>query len=113
MTTLKYNLTINSFIALAVVAVGLLDYATGSEVRILALYFLLLALAGWVLGKFGAVMVAAFSTATWVTVLYFSGTHFSKDYMWFVNASTEGLGFLVVPLLVAKLRADITELRRG
>ncbi len=94
-----------SLIALAaILVVGWLDFLKGSEVRILALYFLPLLWVGWNLGKSGAVIASIVSTATWLTVLYLSGTRFSSAYMWPANGMTEGSGFLVVSLLVAQLR---------
>jgi diguanylate cyclase (GGDEF)-like protein len=93
--------------ALAIVVVGWLDYITGAEVRVLALYFMPLLYAGWRLGSVGATSAAVFAAATWVTVLCLTGVRFSNPYIWIINAVTEGGGFLIVALLVAKLRDAI------
>ena len=87
--------------------VGWVDYASGAEVRVLALYFLPLLLAGWSLGTTGAFLAALASTAVWLTAMHTSGVRFSQPYVWVVNGFTEGLGFLMVALLVARLRKAV------
>ncbi|HSC63625.1 MAG TPA: GGDEF domain-containing protein [Caldimonas sp.] len=94
--------------AVAVVAllmiVGAVDAVTGEEVRVLALYFLPLLLAGWSLGATGAALASVLATLVWVSVLVVTGTRFHAPYVWVMNALTEGLGFLMVSILVARLR---------
>ena len=75
--------------------------------RVLALYFLPLLMAGWHLGKTGAVFAALFAVAVWLTALYADGVRFSNRYVWITNGLTEGAGFLVVSLLVAMLRESL------
>ena len=96
-------------VAASTVAVGWVDYATGSEIRVLALYFLPLLLAGWTLGRVGAVIASIAGTAIWLVVMYATGVHFSEDYVWIINGLTEGLGFLAVSLLVAMLRRSLAK----
>lgn len=94
-------------IAMAILIVGLIDYITGSEIRILALYFLPLIWAGWSLEIVGALLAALFAVSTWIAVMYLTGTHFSNPIIWFINALTEGLGFVTVSLAFALLRATL------
>ena len=96
---------------LATLLVGWLDYYAGAEVRVLALYFLPLLFAGWHLGKIGAVFSAIFATVVWVIALYCDGVRFSGIHVWIINVLTEGLGFIVVSLLVAKLRETVNRER--
>ena len=96
---------------LATLLVGWLDYFTGAEVRVLALYFLPLLLAGWHLGKKGAAFSALFAVAVWLTALYADGVRFSSPYVWITNGLTEGAGFLVVSILVAMLRESLNRER--
>ena len=95
----------------ATLVVGWLDYYTGAEVRVLALYFFPLLLAGWHLGKLGAVFSALFAVAVWLAALYADGIRFSSPYIWITNGFTEGLGFLVVSFLVAMLREALNRER--
>lgn len=91
-------------VAASLIIAGAIDFITGKEVRVLALYFLPLLLAGWNLGFTGATLASVLATLVWLWALKETGTHFHASYVWFVNALTEGSGFLIVSILVAKLR---------
>ena len=91
--------------------VGWLDYATGDEVSILALYFLPLFLAGSMLGRRGAVLASAFALSVWLAALAADGVHFSRFYIWAFNALTAGASFLVVSLLVSLLEESLARER--
>lgn len=97
--------------AAATLLVGWLDYGTGTEIRVLALYFLPLLLAGWHLGTGGAALQALFTTLVWLAAAYASGTRFSSSGIWVVNGLTEGLGFVFVAVLVARLRRALASER--
>ena len=90
-----------------ILLVGWIDYMTGAEVRVLALYFLPLLLAGWSLGTPGAILAAVATTAIWLATMHALGIHFAQPYIWVVNGITEGLSFLLVALLVARLRMAV------
>jgi diguanylate cyclase (GGDEF)-like protein len=91
-------------VAASLAIVGWIDLATGTEVRILALYFVPLLIAGWTLGVAGAACTAIAAAAEWVAALAWSGVTYATPYIWAINAVTEGAGFLVVAILVAELR---------
>ena len=106
-TRLKIKLAAAAGVTGGVSLVGWVDYATGAEVQVLALYFLPLLLAGWSLGTTGAILAAVASTAVWLEATHALGIHFVHSYVWIVNGFTQGLGFLMVALLVARLRKAV------
>ena len=109
MSASRRKLLASFAVSAGIVLVGWIDFATGTEVRILALYFLPLLLAGWELGVAGAVIASVCSTATWLLVMSATGVQFSRPYVWAFNGLTEGLGFLTVSLLVARLREALVK----
>ena len=63
-------------VAVLLIIVGAVDFVTGEEVRVLALYFLPLLLAGWSLGVTGAALASVLATLVWVSVLIATGRTF-------------------------------------
>ena len=53
--------------------IGLLDYATGAEIRVYPLYFLPLAYLTWHYGRRAAVTVAVFASLVWLASRYLAG----------------------------------------
>jgi len=84
-----------------------MDFATGAEVRVLALYFVPLLIAGWHLGRRGIVVFTILAALVWVGVLYGVGIRFGSPLHWIVNALATGVGFLTVSLLVDFLRSAL------
>jgi diguanylate cyclase (GGDEF)-like protein len=62
-----------------------------------------LAIAGWRLGRGGAVFASLLSTTTWTAMLYVDGFRYSRPHFWVINFLGQGIAFLIVSLLVAKL----------
>ena len=75
-------------VALGTLIVGVVDYVTGTDVHVLALYFVPLAYAGWRLGRTGAVLASLLSTLAWLAVLYAEGAR-HPPYVWIVNFVTQ------------------------
>lgn len=98
-------------VVIATLFVGWLDYRTGAEVSILALYFLPLWLAGSTLGRRGALVASGLALLVWLAALYADGIEFSKPYVWIFNALTAGASFVTVSLLVSMLDASLTRER--
>jgi diguanylate cyclase (GGDEF)-like protein len=94
-------------VAAAIASVGWIDYQTGTEVRVSALYFLSVILAAWLLGRPGAIIGTLCALATWLTLLQHSGPPFSSPLIFLTNAVTEGAGFMIVAVLVAYLFESI------
>ena len=103
----RIKLATAAAVSSGILLVGWIDYTTGAEVRVLALYFLPLVLAGWSLGTPGAFLAAVACTAVWLAAMHASGVRFTQPYVWVVNGFTEGIGFLIVALLVARLRKAV------
>lgn len=98
-------------IVAAILLIGSFDYFTGSEIRVLALYFLPLLAAGWYLGRIGAVFISLFSTLVWLASVYASGVRFINPYIWVINGFTEGTGFLIISFLMAVLHGVLNRER--
>jgi len=90
-------------------AVAWMDFATGEEVRILALYFMPLLVAGWYLGRLGTAVFTVLTTAVWVSVLYSIGIRLNGTQQWVISALATGVGFLTVALLVGFLRSALDQ----
>ena len=88
-TGLKIRLAAAAGVTGGVLLVGWVDYATGAEVQVLALYFLPLLLAGWSLGTAGAILAAVASTAVWLGTTHALGIRFAHSYIWVVNGVTQ------------------------
>ena len=91
-----------SVVALGALVVGAIDYVTGADVHVLALYFVPLAFAGWRLGRMGAATASLLSTLVWLAVLYADGAR-HQPYVWILNFVTQGAAYLLFSMLVAIL----------
>jgi diguanylate cyclase (GGDEF)-like protein len=110
MSRSAFQLSRTSAIGLAcasLAAVAWIDFATGEDVRILALYFVPLLVAGWHLSRPEIIVFTILATAVWVSVLYSIGIRFNGVQHWFINALATGVGFLTVALLVGFLRGAL------
>lgn len=90
-------------VVLGLLVVGALDYVTGSDVHVVSLYFVPLALAGRRLGRSGAAISSLLSTIIWLAMLYANGVRYPHSYIWLVNFLTQGAGFLTISVLFALL----------
>jgi diguanylate cyclase (GGDEF)-like protein len=79
------------------------DVATGIDVRVVSLYFVPLALAGWQLGRRAAALASLLAVTVWMAAQYFNGAHRWSAWIWGANFVTQTLAFLTVSLLVALL----------
>ncbi|MCA1789243.1 MAG: diguanylate cyclase [Thioalkalivibrio sp.] len=94
-------------IVVSVIAIATVDLTTGSEMRIFPLYFLPLTMAAWHFGKGAAILASVAMTSVWMGALYAGGVTYSALYVWPVNFFAQVITFLVVSLLVAKLREEM------
>ncbi|MEO5698299.1 MAG: GGDEF domain-containing protein [Burkholderiaceae bacterium] len=90
-------------IVAAIVAVVALDAVTGMQIQVLSLYFVPLALAGWQLGRAGAVATALLATVAWMVARTFGGEEDWSVVVWLINFLTQSTAFLTVGLLVAEV----------
>ena len=92
---------------IGIVAIGVLDYASGTELRVTPLYFAPVALAAWYSGRAGAILASVLAAATWDFANVFAGLEFSSRGIWIANTIMLALSFVVVGLLIAQLRAAV------
>lgn len=88
-------------------AVGWIDYATGTEVRVLPLYFLATSFGAWRLGRAGAVMSSAIALSTWVAAQWLDPANQWSRAIWLVNIFTQGAALLIMGTLVASLAGQL------
>jgi diguanylate cyclase (GGDEF)-like protein len=93
-----------AIVVISLLVVGWIDFITGTEIRIVPLYFVPLLLAGWNLGAVGAALSALLAVTVWLAVMYASGVSFQASHTWVISAVTEGSEFLFVSILIAGLR---------
>jgi diguanylate cyclase (GGDEF)-like protein len=91
-------------ILLGTAAVGVVDYLTGTEVRVLPLYFVPVGAAAWYFGRLGGVTAAALSALAWVGSNALGGLRYSNVSIWYVNTAVQFIAFAVVALLIATVR---------
>lgn len=91
--------------------VGLLDYVSGTELRVYPLYFGPVALVAWYGQRGDTVLAAGLSAATWLGANMQAGMRFSTDVMWVANTAVHGTSFLFVGLLINALRAALAAAR--
>jgi diguanylate cyclase (GGDEF)-like protein len=92
---------------LGVLGVGLLDYFTGTEVRLYALYFLPLCLGAWfgsTAWMAGLVTICAF---TWGISNHLAGLMYDEPSVWPLNIASSAAGFGAVGVLVGMLRRSL------
>lgn len=92
-----------TLLAAGILAVGWLDWITGTDIRVLAVYFIPLAFAGWRLHRLGAVLGAAGAAVVWLLVQRGAGVRYAHEAIWIINLFTQGAAFLTVGGLVAVL----------
>lgn len=90
-----------------IVVIGLLDYITGTEIRVTPLYFAPVAMLAWYYGRVGALVAAALSTAAWGASNALAGLEYSSPGVWVINSVTQTVSFVIVGLLLAALRMAV------
>ena len=94
---------------------GVIDYLTGYEFSFAVFYLLPVALVAWFAGRRLGLLIATISAATWQYANLLAGESFSSLVVPYWNAATRLGFFVVVVLLLARLRETLlrqTELAR-
>ncbi len=107
MALLKRKAFIVSTVLLGLFAVGYIDVISGIEIRVFPLYFLPLMYGAWHVGKVETIAYALLATCLWVLAQAMSGRIYSHSYIWAINFITQGSAFLLVSLLVSRLRKGL------
>jgi hypothetical protein len=100
--------------------VGLLDYATGYELRLFVFYFIPIGLAAWVDHRRGGIVIATLSAIAWHLSDLYSGHLWSKEWYAYWNTGTRYLSFLAfaltvsyVSILIAQQKDNIAQLEKA
>lgn len=97
--------------ASAIGAVGAVDFLSGSELRVFALYYLPISLLAWRFGRPGALIGTGLCALSWLASNVLAGLRFSDTGLWIANTLVQAASFAVVGLLIASLRAALTRER--
>ena len=92
--------------AAGVVVLGILDYATGYEIRMFPLYYVPVSVAAWRIGRAPAVLIAMLCAASWVVANQLAGLQYSHVAVWAVNTGMQGGSFILVGVMVDAMRAS-------
>src|SRR5712692_5381131 len=95
-----------------VIAVGLVDYSTSQEISFSVFYLLALGLAAWFVGRGFAFFISVFSVAVSLTGDLASGTRYSSIFVPFWNASIVLAFYIIVTILLTRLRMVTSGLER-
>ncbi|HZH29972.1 MAG TPA: GGDEF domain-containing protein [Pyrinomonadaceae bacterium] len=90
-----------------IVVLGVLDYFTGFELSFAVFYLFPVALVAWFASKRTAVVTSIASAVAWQAANQLAGEHFSNTLIPLWNAATRLGFFLIVALLLAKLRESL------
>jgi diguanylate cyclase (GGDEF)-like protein len=93
-----------ALMVVGIVLIGLLDLATGVELRVYPLYFLPLSAGAWSLGPAGAWAGSLIAAATWYESNRLAGMTYSDWTIWYLNLAAQTLAFVTVSLLIARMR---------
>jgi diguanylate cyclase (GGDEF)-like protein len=99
------------FIALAIVIVA--DYMTSFELRLSALYMLVMIGVAWFCGAWWGGLFAFLSAYAQVQVGLATGTTFSEPVYFYISNGNRLFAYLVIVLLVAAVRSNFERLQRA
>ena len=87
-----------------IVFVGMLDLATGVEVRVYPLYFLPLSVGAWTMGRRGAWTGSVLAAVAWYVSNRLAGLSYTNQVTWLWNLAAQTFAFSTVSLLIARMR---------
>jgi len=88
--------------------VGWVDYITGYEIHLPALYFAPVALLAWNIGLRAGLTMVVFATITWFLADRGAGHPYAAWYDGYLNALMEMIAYSVVAYSVARVRQELT-----
>jgi len=89
---------------LGTIGVGVIDYATGLEVRIFPLYFIPVGWSAWRMSRASGVWMAVFAIASWELANRSAGLHYQSTFTAYWNISIQFCSLLAFALLLSRLR---------
>lgn len=93
------------------VVIGIIDFLSGIEYRVFPLYFLPLSLAAWHLGQTAALAGAILAAVVWLLSNYLAGRELAPT-VWVFNFLMQGVAFVVVGSLIARVRDESEHVRQ-
>jgi diguanylate cyclase (GGDEF)-like protein len=96
---------------LGILAVGVIDYETGVELRVGPLYYVPLSLVAWELERRSVVAAAILCAICLTGSNYLAGQSFSSPGVGWFNFTMQCLSFMVIGLLIAALRGALAHER--
>lgn len=101
---IKWSVTTVFIIAMAMLsAIGFIDYATGTELRISTLYIIPVALVSWKLGTRSGILTIFLAMFAWVMSILWTGLRL-PFWSWVITTLTHFVAFSVVLSLVVSLQ---------
>lgn len=101
------------FISLAlVIAIGVVDWATGTELSFSVFYVIPVALAVWFVGEYFGMVVSVLSVAVWVGGDLMAGARYSRPFVPVWNALIAAVLLFVVVGILTRLRRLTQELEK-
>lgn len=99
------------FGVLGIVAIGVLDFGSGVEVRVFPLYYLPLAILAWAFGRTGAAVATVLCGASWAASNLLAGLEYSFTATYAVNTLMQTASFATVGSLIAVVRESLVRER--
>ncbi len=87
-----------------IAVLGFINYSLGYEISFSVFYLIPVAMAAWFAERNSALVISFISAVTWIAANYFAGEHFSHPLIPIWNATTRLGFFLVVTVLLTKLK---------
>lgn len=91
-------------ILLSLLAIAVIDYQSGVELRTFPLYYGPIALSAWHFGRGGALAAAVLASLGWFVSNQLAGLQYTNPLFWVFNTLVQGSSFAIVGWLVATLR---------
>ncbi len=95
-----------------VLALGVVDYLSTSELDLFLFYSVPVAITAWVAGRGPAVGVSLMGLGTWITGHLIWATPYSSPFYTYWNTALRGGWILIVALMVSQIRRDLDRERR-
>ena len=97
--------SISVVIALSVLVIGFLDYATGYEFGFFVFYFLPVAIAAWKVGPVRSYQISILGSIVWFLADFYSSHPYSSVFFALWNTTIRLLSFLILAYLTSKIRS--------